>query len=83
MLADVLLDWAFAPFEWIVGLLPTSSLDLSIPAGIPAVSALVASFIDVSAFAGAVVAILAAESFVVGFALLYLLYRKFPGIGPG
>lgn len=83
MISDEILDWLFAPFEWLVGTLPVSTLDLSLPEGLLPVSALFANFIDVGAFSTATTLIVLTEGGILAFHVLFFIYRKFPVIGPG
>lgn len=83
MIADAILAVIFAPFEWVLGQLPDSALTFGLPSGLMPVSQLFAAILDLEAVASTVALIVSIETAFIVFDLAYLIYRKFPGIGPG
>jgi len=81
VIADAILDWLFAGVEYLAGLLPTSSLDLSDLAALGAYTGWLGSIFDMSAIVGAVTVALAVEVSWVSIKLALFIWRLTPFSG--
>jgi len=81
VITDAILDLVFAGAEWLVGLLPTDTLDLSGLTSLTASMGWLDSVFDMGALVGAVSFALAAEVLFVGVRVALFVWRLTPMSG--
>jgi len=81
VITDAILDVVFAGAEWLVGLLPTDTLDLSGLTSLTASMGWLDSVFDMGALVGAVSFALAAEVLFVGVRVALFVWRLTPMSG--
>lgn len=78
MITDAILDVLFAGVEWLVGLLPTDTLDLSGLLALTSAMGWLDSVLDMGALVGAVTFALAAEGLFVSVKIALFVWRLTP-----